>query len=48
MGTDYLIPTLEKLGVQEEDWKYVNLGIGGNDVVSCPPDSLPGYAKNKC
>nr|XP_018266174.1 uncharacterized protein I303_00143 [Kwoniella dejecticola CBS 10117]OBR88332.1 hypothetical protein I303_00143 [Kwoniella dejecticola CBS 10117] len=29
---DYLIPKMIELGVQDEDWKYVNIGIGANDV----------------
>jgi len=27
------------MGVKREDWKYVNLGIGGNDVVRFTPAS---------
>ena len=30
---DYLIPRLEYSGVRREDWKYVNIGIGANDLV---------------
>ncbi|WWC90174.1 uncharacterized protein L201_005107 [Kwoniella dendrophila CBS 6074] len=29
---DYLIPKIIELGVKDEDWKYVNIGIGANDV----------------
>ncbi|WVQ94178.1 hypothetical protein IAU59_001256 [Kwoniella sp. CBS 9459] len=29
---DYLIPAIKAMDVKDEDWKYVNLGIGANDV----------------
>lgn len=38
---DYLIPTLQRLGVKDEQWKYVNLGIGANDIVSKGDADLP-------
>ncbi|WVQ82911.1 hypothetical protein IAT38_005047 [Cryptococcus sp. DSM 104549] len=31
---DYLLPRLKELDVKDEDWKYVNLGIGANDICS--------------
>jgi len=32
--TDYVVPTFEKMDVLESDWKYINVGIGANDIVS--------------
>ncbi|WVF66567.1 hypothetical protein IAT40_001307 [Kwoniella sp. CBS 6097] len=29
---DHLIPTIKAMDVKDEDWKFVNLGIGANDV----------------
>ncbi|KAK6904726.1 hypothetical protein I203_105542 [Kwoniella mangroviensis CBS 8507] len=29
---DYIIPKMVELDVKKEDWKYVNIGIGANDV----------------
>ncbi|KAK8844732.1 hypothetical protein IAR55_006582 [Kwoniella newhampshirensis] len=29
---DYLLPRIAELGLKDEDWKYVNLGIGANDI----------------
>ncbi|WVQ64327.1 uncharacterized protein L199_002489 [Kwoniella botswanensis] len=29
---DYIIPKMIELDVKKEDWKYVNIGIGANDV----------------
>jgi hypothetical protein len=31
---DYLIPMLEGMEVERETWKYLNIGIGANDIVS--------------
>jgi hypothetical protein len=30
---DYLVPTLQALQVKDDDWKFINLGIGANDIV---------------
>ncbi|OCF38612.1 hypothetical protein I317_07602 [Kwoniella heveanensis CBS 569] len=30
--TDYLIPNIKEMNIKDEDWKYVNLGIGANDI----------------
>ncbi|RSH83935.1 hypothetical protein EHS25_005179 [Saitozyma podzolica] len=29
---DYLVPTLQALQVKDDDWKFINLGIGANDI----------------
>ncbi|CAD6575832.1 MAG: hypothetical protein TREMPRED_001504 [Tremellales sp. Tagirdzhanova-0007] len=29
---DYLIPAVEALEIPRDDWKYLNLGIGSNDI----------------
>ncbi|GFZ44598.1 hypothetical protein JCM24511_02322 [Saitozyma sp. JCM 24511] len=29
---DYLVPTLRALQVKDDDWKFINLGIGANDI----------------
>ncbi|WWD22714.1 hypothetical protein CI109_107207 [Kwoniella shandongensis] len=31
---DYLLPRIAEMGIRDEDWKYVNLGIGANDICS--------------
>lgn len=31
---DYLVPTLQALQVKDDHWKFINLGIGANDIVS--------------
>jgi hypothetical protein len=36
---DYLVPTLQALQVKDDDWKFINLGIGANDIVG--PKSHP-------
>ncbi|KAK4686310.1 phospholipase B1, membrane-associated, partial [Tremellales sp. Uapishka_1] len=31
---DYLVPTIREMKIEDNDWKFVNLGIGGNDLCS--------------
>lgn len=33
LTVDYVLPNLEMMDIPETDWKYINVGIGANDIV---------------
>ncbi|WVN88522.1 uncharacterized protein L203_103733 [Cryptococcus depauperatus CBS 7841] len=42
---DYLLPRLKKIGISDEEWKLVNLGIGANDICAfCMSSNVTGYS----